>query len=379
MYRVRSQSGEEAVYRTIDELALAVQSGVIGPGSEVYHQTTDRWLPIDAHPDYRAVVAGDVVVAPKPDGALDSLPEPSAEPGVPNAAGDRAEVTSAGALPEPNLQLETYRPRVSKLRIMLAITGATLLVAGTYGLRTSWPGIAEWMRARAERARTAGMSPPRASATGLGDSAAAAASDSQSEPQALARELEEAIRRTSPPDRPAGPARRARQPSYFEAYADARAELDGNLDYVGFRAVFSPSHFTEADSLRAARRMVRAAGNIVRSYHEREVILEQSYRRDSVGDARSLRESFEAAEAEHLLLSQADSLFGLLLASPGHYQYRDGSVRLSDPALRGPYLSLRDSILSRVASWRDSGETPSRIVMPRLLRAFDLAPPALAN
>ncbi|HMV32328.1 MAG TPA: hypothetical protein PKA50_09410, partial [Gemmatimonadales bacterium] len=58
MYRIRLTSGEEAVYRTADELALAVRSGVLSPKSEVFHKAAERWLPIEVHPDYRAVVTG---------------------------------------------------------------------------------------------------------------------------------------------------------------------------------------------------------------------------------------------------------------------------------------------------------------------------------
>src|SRR5574338_828686 len=56
MYRIRLASGEQAVYKTVEELAAAVASGVVSPTAEVFHKAANRWLPINTHPDYRAVV-----------------------------------------------------------------------------------------------------------------------------------------------------------------------------------------------------------------------------------------------------------------------------------------------------------------------------------
>jgi len=52
MFRVRLASGEEAVYRSVDELALGVQSGMVTSEAEIFHGKSQRWLPIVDHPEY---------------------------------------------------------------------------------------------------------------------------------------------------------------------------------------------------------------------------------------------------------------------------------------------------------------------------------------
>ncbi len=54
MYRVRLASGEEAAFRSVEELALGIQSGVITVDAEVYHAPEQQWRPISAHPEYVA-------------------------------------------------------------------------------------------------------------------------------------------------------------------------------------------------------------------------------------------------------------------------------------------------------------------------------------
>ncbi len=56
MFRVRLASGEEAVYRGVEELALGIQSGVITASAEIFHGKSDKWLPITSHPEYSAAV-----------------------------------------------------------------------------------------------------------------------------------------------------------------------------------------------------------------------------------------------------------------------------------------------------------------------------------
>jgi len=54
MYRIRLASGEQAVFRTVEELTLAVQSGVVGPTAEVYLPDANRWMQMESHPDFQA-------------------------------------------------------------------------------------------------------------------------------------------------------------------------------------------------------------------------------------------------------------------------------------------------------------------------------------
>ncbi len=58
MYRIRLASGQEQVYRSIQELTAGVQRGEVTAESEIYHQRTERWLSIESHPHYRMAVEG---------------------------------------------------------------------------------------------------------------------------------------------------------------------------------------------------------------------------------------------------------------------------------------------------------------------------------
>lgn len=58
MYRIRLVSGQEQVYRSIQELTAGVQRGEVTAESEIYHQRTERWLSIESHPHYRMAVEG---------------------------------------------------------------------------------------------------------------------------------------------------------------------------------------------------------------------------------------------------------------------------------------------------------------------------------
>jgi hypothetical protein len=169
-----------------------------------------------------------------------------------------------------------------------------------------------------------------------------------------------------------------RLPSYFEAYADARAEMDEGLDYVGFRRVFAPSRFSSPESLRTARRTVAAAVNILRVYRVREVMLEQTYRAGEPDDRGSLREAFEVAEASRGLLADLDSLFAILVAQEGAVRYRDDALFFQNPGAARAYADIRRRVIETLADPRDSVEAANRVTMPRLIRAFgpDRPPPA---
>jgi hypothetical protein len=170
-------------------------------------------------------------------------------------------------------------------------------------------------------------------------------------------------------------ATRNRTPSYFEAYADARAEMDEGLEYINFQRVFAPARFAAPESVRATRRMITAAGNILRVYRGREVMMEQTYRPNEPDGHGSLREPFETAEATRSLLSDVDSLFGVLVAQQGRFAYDGVSLRFEDRDAARAYDALRRDIVAAMASWRDSAVAQDLVTMPRLLRGFGGATP----
>ncbi|MBK7348672.1 MAG: hypothetical protein IPI38_02205 [Gemmatimonadetes bacterium] len=431
MYRIRLASGEEAVYRTAGELALAVRSGVLNPKSEVFHKAAGRWLPIEVHPDYRAVVTGKQQ-AVRTSGhhevpALPLEPPPVPEPEVaPIELVPAIAFTASDAapyLPDSVPPIETeYDPaldptpvateapvfhgatRARKLRVMLALAmgvGGLCLVGG--GAMLAGPPLARWLgsvRVPSGEVQE-GMSPfdsmpplphaadgalaaePVAPALGPARVASPAAPGMYSRaypaPSAPLPLGPIPLANAEPTRVSRLPASRNAAPTYVEAYAEARAEMDEGFDYVQFRRVFAPSRFSGPDSIRAARRTVAAAGNIVRVYRGREVMLEQTFRPDDPGGRGSLRESFETAESARALLADVDSLFALLVAQQGRFSYVAGTLRFAEPRTAREYTEIRRRILLALADWRDARELASGATIPRLLQALGTGSPPPAR
>ncbi len=57
MYRIELAPGEETVFRTIEELAIGVRNGLVTPRCRIYHNATQKWLPIEFHPHYKQALA----------------------------------------------------------------------------------------------------------------------------------------------------------------------------------------------------------------------------------------------------------------------------------------------------------------------------------
>jgi hypothetical protein len=53
MYRIEVKPGEENVYRTIEELATAIRNGLVTSRSRIFHNASQKWLPIEFHPHYK--------------------------------------------------------------------------------------------------------------------------------------------------------------------------------------------------------------------------------------------------------------------------------------------------------------------------------------
>ncbi len=395
MYRIRLGSGEEAVYRTAEEMALAVRSGVLSPTAEVFHKSADRWLPIDVHPDYRAVVTGKRPALPdtqpggrrnsashrQPDAALTD-PDPSTiapEPSPPAPTPEPAPIAPAAEAaydpatdPTPVFTTAGTGSGVSrarKLRVMLALaTGIGVLALAGTATVLAGPRILAGLRSVRLPARTveAGMPPEVTRAAQATDSLAVPDVAMDPWPE-LAPAPETRVSRL--------PGGRPTPPTYLEAYADARAEMDEGFEYIRFSQVFDPSRFGTPDSLRAARRMTAAATNILRLYRGKEVQLEQTYRPSDPGGRGTLREPFEVAEDARELLGDVDSLFGLLVAQQGRFAYRDGALRFAEPQTARRYADLRQQIIGTLNRWRASPGLAAGTTLPRLVRAIGTQPP----
>ncbi len=53
MYLVEPEAGQRCHYTSARALGAAIRRGELGPQARIFHQTSDRWLPITVHPEYR--------------------------------------------------------------------------------------------------------------------------------------------------------------------------------------------------------------------------------------------------------------------------------------------------------------------------------------
>ena len=94
MYRIELGPDDIGVFRSIEELATAIKTGVITSKARIYHSASDKWLPIEFHPHFkkaREMAAGPVPPAPPAAPRINSapvrvrtpLPAPSPVAGLP--------------------------------------------------------------------------------------------------------------------------------------------------------------------------------------------------------------------------------------------------------------------------------------------------------
>ena len=140
MYRIELSPGEETVFRSIEELAVAIKRGVVTPRARIFHNASGKWLPIGFHPHYKAAVSMElsqaelVAGAPlKPLSTLNLQKSIEPEPAIPASA---FPAPSATATPEPAPKKRAVKPAGSKRsgrntrprrQLRIALVGALLI------------------------------------------------------------------------------------------------------------------------------------------------------------------------------------------------------------------------------------------------------------
>ncbi|HEV8454924.1 MAG TPA: hypothetical protein VGQ24_08540, partial [Gemmatimonadales bacterium] len=92
MYLVELSPGKEELYRSSDELALAIRNGDVDGRSRIYHRATAKWISITLHPQYKAIITTPREEPPaRPArkgwtflGGINPAPETASEPAVSN-------------------------------------------------------------------------------------------------------------------------------------------------------------------------------------------------------------------------------------------------------------------------------------------------------
>jgi len=165
---------------------------------------------------------------------------------------------------------------------------------------------------------------------------------------------------------------------YEAAYAAARAELETGFKTAGFANIFAIEHLSSAQGVRAARLSAGTASAYVLKYRRREAEIEAVYADSAAAlvktpaDHRAwegrkvLQESPEVAKLAGFLLSEIDSVFGVLASQDGSYEVKDGAITFQDAGAAKAYSELRPWVDRQAHQWADSGESTAA----RVLRAI---------
>ncbi len=146
MYRIELSPGEETVFRTVEELATGVRNGLVTPRARIYHNASQKWLPIEFHPHYkkalellprrsgeRPVISGErPAIAEMPTPALVHVPIPAiASPvsALPTIAYPDAPAEEA---PPHVVHTPLDRLRRTERRPFYFAAAAAVLIIGTY-------------------------------------------------------------------------------------------------------------------------------------------------------------------------------------------------------------------------------------------------------
>jgi hypothetical protein len=191
--------------------------------------------------------------------------------------------------------------------------------------------------------------------------------------------------------RPAAPAPSGRLTAaalatrYQAAYAAARADLETGLRTAGFANLFATERLTSPEGVRAARLSAGTASAYVAKYRRREGEIEQAYadsfatlskqlawsadERRAWDNHQVLQEKPEVAKLAGFLLTEIDSVYGVLSSQEGAYEIKGGTITFQDAKAAHAYAELKPWLDRRAHQWADTGSgTPTTAA--RVLRAI---------
>jgi hypothetical protein len=142
MYRIELSPGEETVFRSIEELAVAIKRGLVTPRARIFHNASSKWLPIQYHPHYQTAVSLELTQAAlvngpkvKPLSSLSLEPPAQTEPSafafvpLPEQSIQPAPAPSQKPRVQPSKSKRSRRPTQPRRQLRIALVGA-LLVGG---------------------------------------------------------------------------------------------------------------------------------------------------------------------------------------------------------------------------------------------------------
>jgi hypothetical protein len=381
MYLVELRPGKEELYRSSDELALAIRNGEVDARSRVYHRATAKWISITLHPQYKAIVAA-AKEEPRPARrGWNILGGSSEHPGQ----SPEASSGSNGA----NLLHRWRRPLALGISAVLFMSGVQMAFSGP---RPPWSGRAPSIasagsRSGGDKARESARpvrSAPAAAQQEFVSSLPTLVSLASNNTTWIAAEPAPSSKTTraipkAPPLRSnllrdaltPKAVKTANQNSLesllarYEAARDsARSRLQGGLRVARLNQLFASSRLTPNGGVTDTRMSLAGAANFIRVYRQQQATIERAYQDTVTALAKqqawspkkvrtwyALTEKKESPTLDLIsgsLFASIDSVFGVLDQEAGAYKLRGTAIAFEDPAASQTYGDLRRRIKEQI-------------------------------
>lgn len=398
MYLVELRPGKEELYRTGDDLALAIRDGDVDARSRIYHRATAKWISITLHPQYKAIVAGQEAELARPArkgwGLLQDLTieEGSVPVEEANASGDGLE--------------RWKRPLGLGLSSILLVLGVQLAFSGP---RPPWAGRSKPAVVVTGESEMIVREADRDATGDEGSELVALASTAVTWPDS--RPVAEAVAtpRTYARRLPRAPKLRGKalQASlmldsgspgvkansvqailtrYEMASDSALARLASGMRVARMNRIFSSSRLTPGGGVTDTRLSLAGAVNLIRKFRQQQAVIDQAYQ-DSVGllarkhgwtpkevrqwSSRPQRTETPTLElVSNTLVAEIDSLLSVLGTQAGAYKLRGTAIAFEDPSAGQAYGTLRRSIKAQIDAAVAAGGSTSSGPTSLLLQAI---------
>ncbi len=377
MYLVELKPGKEELYRSSDDLAIAIREGEVDARSRIYHRVTAKWISITLHPQYKAIVAGQDDEAPLPRKGWGLLPT-----GIPVELSS----TETPAI-TASIRQRWKRPIGFGLAGILLLLGIQLSSRGPRppwadqrkpvvlgAVRTQSPERPEIQQSVArEEAEFGGPEDydveivSLASTTNRAWPVRTATVESPAArlpraPRLRSKALRSALTVAEPAANDHGVD--ALLASYEAASDEAYSRLQAGIRVARLDRLFGPGRLTPGGGVPDTRLSLAGAANFIRVYRREQAAIEKVYQ-DSVSMmtkryrwkqkevrpwyTRTLRkENPSLVLLSNSLLTGIDSILGVLDSYAGAYKVRGSAIAFEDPAATQAYGALRKRIKEQI-------------------------------
>lgn len=369
MYLVELRPGKEELYRTGDDLALAIRDGEVDARSRIYHRSTAKWISITLHPQYKAIVAGQTD---------ESTPRPVRKAwGLLHASlSGQAEDSAAAAEPAdkgdgpPRWQ----RPLGLGFASVLLMLGLQLAFSGPRPpwARSTTPAVV-WLGTSAGIQTTAGVAPIERDGAELISLASTAELPSKTmralprAPRLRAKALRAALQPGETRLHAVAPhSVDALLKRYEEASDSVYARLVTGVRVARLNRLFASPRLTPGGGVSDTRLSLAGAMNFIRVFRQQQTAIDEAYQ-DTVSllakqhrwTPKEVRRWYsrpprqETPTLELLsgsLISSIDTMLGVLDAHAGAYKLRGTAIAFEDPHAGQAYGVLRRRIREQIDS-----------------------------